>query len=130
MKAGEIPPFFYIINMPCSKLPGMLVPEGMDCRRSSTYVSMWTYVRVIDIFNFMDAISATKLRQNLYHILDSVIDTGIPVEIVRKGRLLRITPEERIPKWDRLEKHEVINGDPDDLVDIDWSGEWRGEDVS
>ena len=78
----------------------------------------------------MDAISATKLRQNLYHILDSVIDTGIPVEIVRKGRLLRITPEERIPKWDRLEKHEVIEGDPDDLVHIDWSGEWRGEDVS
>ena len=37
--------------------------------------------------------TATKLRQNLYNILDGVIDSGIPVEIERKGVLLKIVPE-------------------------------------
>ena len=40
----------------------------------------------------MAAISATKLRRNLYDILDSVLDTGIPVEVERNGRRLRIVP--------------------------------------
>ena len=75
----------------------------------------------------MDSISATKLRQNLYNILDSVVDTGVPVEIERNGRLLRIVAEERGTKWDRLTAHQVVVGDPDDLVHIDWSSEWHGE---
>ncbi|MBT3274949.1 MAG: type II toxin-antitoxin system Phd/YefM family antitoxin [Spirochaetales bacterium] len=78
----------------------------------------------------MEAISATKLRQNLYNILDSVIDTGIPVEIERKGQLLKIIPEKTVSKWDRLEKHQVVNGDPEDLVHVDWSDEWKGDDLS
>ena len=75
----------------------------------------------------MAAISATELRQNLYNILDSVVDTGIPVEVERRGRLLRIVAEERGSKWDRLTPHQVVVGDPDDLVHIDWSHEWRGD---
>jgi prevent-host-death family protein len=74
----------------------------------------------------MAAISATKLRQNLYNILDSVVDTGVPVEIERKGRLLRIVAEQPGTKWDRLTAHQVVVGDPDDLVHIDWSSEWHG----
>jgi len=46
--------------------------------------------------------TATKLRQNLYNILDSVIDNGIPVEIERKGVILKIILEQRVSKWDRL----------------------------
>ena len=79
----------------------------------------------------MDTLSATKLRQNLYNILDSVIDTGIPVEIERKGSILRIVPERKVSKWDRLQEHSIVTGDPEDLVHIDWSNEWSGsEDVS
>ena len=74
----------------------------------------------------MASISATKLRQNLYNILDSVVDTGVPVEIKRKGRLLRIVAEKPGTKWDRLTAHQVVVGDPDDLVHIDWSSEWHG----
>ena len=74
----------------------------------------------------MAAISATRLRQNLYNILDSVVDTGVPVEVERRGRLLRIVAEEPGSKWDRLTAHHVVVGDPDELVHIDWSGEWSG----
>ena len=74
--------------------------------------------------------TATKLRQNLYNILDSVIDNGIPVEIERKGVILKIVPEKSVSKWDRLEPHNVINGDPESIVSMDWSKEWNnGEDL-
>lgn len=74
--------------------------------------------------------SATKLRQNLYNILDNIIDKGIPVEIERKGTILKIIPEKKRSKWDCLEPHDVINGNPESLVSVDWSGEWnRGEDL-
>ncbi len=69
--------------------------------------------------------TATKLRQNLYNILDSVIDKGIPVEIERKGVILKIVPENPKSKWDRLEPHHVIIGDPESIVSIDWSKEWN-----
>ena len=74
--------------------------------------------------------SATKLRQNLYNILDGIIDNGVPVEIERKGVILRIIPEEQVKKWERLDPHDVINGDPEDIVSMDWSRTWNnGEDL-
>jgi hypothetical protein len=71
------------------------------------------------------AIKATHLRQNIYRILDRILETGIPVEIERKGKKLKIIPERPVSKWDRLEKHNVIKGDPEELVHIDWSDEWN-----
>lgn len=73
------------------------------------------------------AITASKLRQDVYRILDEALATGNSVEIERKGRRLRIVPDEPPPS--RLAAMEtrpdLIIGDPDDLVHIDWSGEWR-----
>jgi hypothetical protein len=91
-----------------------------------TYVVLLTDVRGCDTLRGTMAISSTRLRQNLYNILDQVIDTGVPVEIERKGHTLRIVPERRPPKWERLEPHKAVRGDPDDLVHVDWSSEWRG----
>jgi len=74
--------------------------------------------------------TATKLRQNLYNILDSVIDNGVPVEIERKGVILKIIPEKIVSKWDRLESHNIIKGDPESIVSMDWSKEWsRGDNL-
>jgi PHD/YefM family antitoxin component YafN of YafNO toxin-antitoxin module len=75
------------------------------------------------------AISSTRLRQNLYSILDQVIDTGVPVEVERKGHTLRIVPDKTVSKWERLELRTIVSGNPDDLVHIDWSGEWQGRDA-
>ncbi len=69
-------------------------------------------------------IKATKLRQNLYRILDDILQTGIPVEIERNGRVLKIIPE-KINKLVNLEKHDVIIGDPEGIVHMDWSSEWH-----
>lgn len=72
------------------------------------------------------SLSATKLRQNLYSILDQVLETGVPVQIERNGRLLVIEPQAKKSRWDRLEAHEIVKGDPEGIVHMDWSGEWKG----
>ena len=40
------------------------------------------------------AITASRLRDNVYRILDEVLDTRRPVEIERRGQRLRIVPAE------------------------------------
>lgn len=72
------------------------------------------------------ALSASKLRANVYRLLDEVLETGKPLEIERNGRTLLITPKEKDSIWDRLPRREgFIVGDPDDLIHIDWSSEWN-----
>lgn len=73
-------------------------------------------------------VTASRLRENIYKILDQVLETGVPVEIVRGGRKLKIVPTDTPPRG-RIEKlksrpHALV-GDPEDLVHIDWSREWR-----
>lgn len=73
-------------------------------------------------------ITASKLRENIYRLLDQVVETGVPVEVERRGKRLRIVPVDDVPKskLDRLEPHpDAILGDPADLVHLDWSAEWK-----
>ncbi len=42
----------------------------------------------------MTTITPSKLRENIYQILDNAIATGEPVEILRKGAVLRINAGE------------------------------------
>lgn len=73
-------------------------------------------------------LTASKLRENIYRILDLVLKTGKAVEIERNGRLLKIIPVNPTSRLARLEPHEnVINGDPEALVHVDWSKEWKGK---
>ncbi len=73
-------------------------------------------------------VTATELRQNIYKLLDSVLDSGVPLEIERNGRLLRVMPVDGRSKLDRLVPHpDALVGDPEDFVHIDWSHEWRIE---
>lgn len=71
------------------------------------------------------ALTASKLRENVYRILDEVLETGVPVEIERRGRILRIVAVEPRGRLANLETRPIIIGDPEDLVHIDWSSEWR-----
>jgi len=72
------------------------------------------------------AITATQLRQNIYRLLDQVLETGEPLEIERNGRRVRVVPVERLSKLDRIIEHpDLIVGDPEDLVHIDWYDEWH-----
>jgi prevent-host-death family protein len=69
-------------------------------------------------------ITASKLRANIYRVLDEAVETGVPVEVVRRGIVLRIVPETRPSKLSRLKKRTAFVGDPDDIFKIDWRNEW------
>jgi antitoxin (DNA-binding transcriptional repressor) of toxin-antitoxin stability system len=74
-------------------------------------------------------ISATKARADLLRLLDQVIETGQPVEILRKGRAVRIVLADSASKADWVKRLAprpgYVVGDPDDLVHLDWSDGWR-----
>ena len=72
------------------------------------------------------ATTASKLRANIYRMLDEVLETGQPLEIERNGKTLVIAPKEKQSIWDRLPRREgFIVGDPEELIHIDWSSEWN-----
>ncbi len=71
-------------------------------------------------------VTASKLRQDIYRILDGVLETGEPVEIERNGRRLRIVALDAPGRLDRLvARPEVVVGDSEDFVHLDWSAEWK-----
>ena len=72
----------------------------------------------------MKTITPTELRSNIYNLLDEILDSGVPIEISKGNRKLRIVPVEKRDKLENLIlRPNVIIGDPDDLVDISWEKE-------
>jgi hypothetical protein len=71
--------------------------------------------------------SVSALRANLYRLLDRVLETGRPVEVERRGERLKII---RAGKRSRLALVRPVPGylnvDAEELLGLDWSGEWRG----
>jgi len=70
-------------------------------------------------------LKASALRENIYRILDQVVETGVPVEIERRGKILRIVTEEPRSKLANLKPRPYLMCDPEELVHIDWSDDWR-----
>lgn len=66
----------------------------------------------------MRPISLTALRNNLFQIVDKVIETGNPVELERKGHRLKIVMEAKKSKLENLKPHDCIVGNPDELIDL------------
>jgi hypothetical protein len=72
----------------------------------------------------MKTVTPTQLRANIYNLLDNILKTGIPLEIKKGDKRLRIVPVDEIDKLKNLViRPDVIQGDPDDLVEIDWMDE-------
>ena len=72
----------------------------------------------------MKTITPPELRRNIFNLLEEVLTTGVPLEIDKGGRLLRIVPVDKVDKFNNLlPRPEVIQGDPDDLVNISWEEE-------
>lgn len=71
-------------------------------------------------------LTPTQLRSNIYQVLDQVLATGEPVEIRRKGRILRIVPESPKRRLDQLTpRPEYLKVFPDEIVHVDWSHLWK-----
>lgn len=70
-------------------------------------------------------VTASRLRENIYGLLDMVVETGEPLVVERKGHVLKIVSEGHRAKLSRLTKRKCIKGNAEALVHIDWSKEWR-----
>ncbi|RTZ83838.1 MAG: type II toxin-antitoxin system Phd/YefM family antitoxin [SAR324 cluster bacterium] len=76
-------------------------------------------------------ITPSELRRNIYRYLDTVLEKGEPLEIVRKGRRLKIiADDEPEDRFSRLVRRPLVKGDPEDIVHMDWSEYWNaGKDL-
>ncbi len=73
----------------------------------------------------IERMTPSRLRADLYRLLDRVLATGEPLAVDRKGKRLRIVREGG-SRLDALKPHpEYVKGDPEELVHLDWSDEWR-----
>lgn len=70
-------------------------------------------------------VTASALRQNIYRLLDRVLETGQSLEVKRGDRKLRIVADRPVSKLARLSKRKCIRCDPEELVHLDWSREWK-----
>ena len=72
----------------------------------------------------MKKITPTELRANIFKLLDEVLDTGIPLEIKKGDKRLRIVPLDKTNKLDNLiSRPDAIQGDPEELVGLNWADE-------
>ena len=74
------------------------------------------------------AITATKLRSNLYRVIDDVIKKGVPIEVELRGKKVRIVPvEPRDTLANLVKRTGVIVGDAGRLAQIKTFDEakWR-----
>lgn len=104
-------------NIVCKTFSGRSSVAGGNSLVSTYDVELGTYVW----YSVVMSVTASKLRENIYRILDEAVDTGVPVEVVRKGVILRIVPEKKVSKLSRLKRRKAFVGDPDDLLKTDWS---------
>ena len=72
----------------------------------------------------MKKVTLAELSNNIENLLDEVLRTGIPIEINKNGKFLKIVSVEKKDKLESLTiKPNVIQGNPDDLVNISWEQE-------
>lgn len=70
-------------------------------------------------------ITPSKLRKNLYNLLDSVLEEGELIEISRKGQILRIVPQKRPSRLDSIIPKKITSFEDKDLMSVDWEDKWK-----
>jgi len=70
--------------------------------------------------------TATELRKDIYKVLDEVLESGVPQQVIRGPRTLMIVPAggARLRLAD-LPRREALNCSPDELVATSW--DWSPE---
>lgn len=72
----------------------------------------------------MKQVTHAEFIKKTEELLNEVLKTGIPLEIDKNGKFLKIVPVEKKNKLQNLTfKPDVIQGNPDDLVNISWEQE-------
>jgi hypothetical protein len=70
-------------------------------------------------------VTPTKLRENLFSLLDEVIETGQVLDVKRKGHILHIVPEKKVSKLNRIIGKKITNATDNELINTHWEDEWK-----
>jgi hypothetical protein len=70
-------------------------------------------------------VTPSKLRENLYNLLDAVAEKGELLEISRKGKILRIVPEQRPSRLDKIIAKNITTASDEELINTSWGDEWK-----
>ncbi|MDP9120832.1 MAG: type II toxin-antitoxin system Phd/YefM family antitoxin [Acidobacteriota bacterium] len=75
-----------------------------------------------------NAMTPTELRKDLYRILDEVLDTGVPQQVLRGERRLMIVPAggSRL-RLAQLPRRQGLACTPEELIATSWEREWNPE---
>lgn len=72
--------------------------------------------------------TTSQFRANIYRILDNVLDNGASVEVLHRGKRIKLIPIEVPDKFANLVEHPgFLKCDPEDVVHMDWFDEWDQE---
>ena len=72
----------------------------------------------------MKKLTPTRLRKDLYQVLDQILESGEGVEVERAGGKVLLLPQAS-DKLSRLRPRDTIVGDPDTLDQIGWADAWQ-----
>lgn len=70
-------------------------------------------------------ITPSKLREDVYNLLDLVLKTKEPLEIKRNGQMLMIVPEHKKSKIKNIKPKKITNASDEELINTDWENEWK-----
>lgn len=70
-------------------------------------------------------ITPSKLRDNLYNLLDEVLSAGQPIDISRNGQILHIVADKRTSRLDGIIPKKVTSATDDELINTNWENEWK-----
>jgi hypothetical protein len=74
----------------------------------------------------MPRLNASRLRADVYRVLDEVIETGRPIEVERRGHVIKLVLVPATKKLDALvERPGFIRGEPRDLAEVGWADSWK-----
>ena len=70
-------------------------------------------------------VTPTKLRENLFKLLDEVIATGEVLDVKRNGHILHIVPERKGSRLEKIIAKKITNASDEELINTDWEDEWK-----
>ena len=70
-------------------------------------------------------VTVTQLRKNVYRLFERALESGEPLRVTCKGRVLLVVPPQVKPLAQRFKKRAVLSCPPGEIVHMDWSKEWK-----
>ena len=66
-------------------------------------------------------VTSTQLRQNIYKLLDEVLSSGVPLEIERNGKILKITGNHKVYTKEYIWKKVEDLSENDEIIDFNFN---------